>query len=193
MTSTKAIIFDCFGVLTVSTYNAFYAAYFENQPEKIEQARHLDHASNQGNITFDDFIAGLAELASISIDETRAFISRHQPNTELLEYIRDVLKPHYKIGFLSNVADNLVDKVLTKEEQLLFDDFVLSYEVKLAKPDAGIFELAAKRLNVATEECIFVDDVASYCEAARMVKMSAIEYQDFDSFKREIEKLLRLT
>lgn len=190
MAHAKAIIFDCFGVLTVSTYNMFYATYFKNQPKKIEQAKHLDHASNQGNITFEDFIGGLAELANLSIDETREAISKHQPNIKLLDYIRDTLKPHYKIGFLSNVADNLLGQFFTKEEQLLFDDVVLSYEVKLAKPDTAIFELAAKRLGLIPEDCIFVDDVEEYCEAARMTGMSAVVYRDVGSLKAVIAELL---
>jgi len=54
------------------------------------------------------------------------------PNTELLEFIRDELKPRYKIGFLSNVGDDLMDVLFTDEQQALFDDVVLSFSEGIA-------------------------------------------------------------
>lgn len=186
----KAVIFDCFGVLTESTHNRFYTTYFADAPEKVARARELDDAANKGLMSLDAFHKNLSELAGISVRDVEQFVSQHVPNVELLRYIQDSLKPAMKIGFLSNVADNILDVLFTPEQQALFDDVVLSYQVGMAKPEAAIFELAAARLGVDVSECVFVDDIQQYVDGARLAGMQAILYTDFNRFKKDIETTL---
>lgn len=187
----KAIIFDCFGVLAESSYNLFYKTHLSDKPEVVEQIKALDHASNKGSVTFDDFYRGIAELTGMPESEIRDFMSQnHPPNLELFDYIARDLKSKYKIGFLSNVANNLMDELFTKQQQEVFDDVVLSYEVKLAKPDVEIFELAAKRLGVEPHECVFVDDIQAYLGGADIAGMETALYTDFVQFRKNIERLL---
>jgi HAD superfamily hydrolase (TIGR01509 family) len=49
------------------------------------------------------------------------------------------------------------------------DEVVLSFEVGVAKPDAGIYELALSRLGVAAADAVFVDDQVDYCDGAAAV------------------------
>jgi FMN phosphatase YigB (HAD superfamily) len=53
------------------------------------------------------------------------------------------------------------------------DAVVLSFEVGVAKPDAGIYLTALERLRVAPDEAVFVDDQAAYCDGAKTVGMDA--------------------
>lgn len=186
----KTIIFDCFGVLVESSYNNFYSTHLSDKPEIVEQIKALDHASNKGSITHDDFYRGMAELTKMPEAEIRKFMDQTPVNNELFLYIKDRLKPSYKIGFLSNVASNMMDELFTKDQQALLDDVILSFEVNLAKPEVEIFELAADRLGVSTDECIFVDDVQTYLDGADIAGMQTILYEDFDSFKVQMEKYL---
>ncbi|MBP9667597.1 HAD-IA family hydrolase [Candidatus Saccharibacteria bacterium] len=188
--TTRAVIFDCFGVLTESTYKKFYAHYLHNDPEKIQEAKRLDHLANMGTLSTEGLNYQFAALANISVGELQAFISQYYANTELLDYIAAHLKPRYKIGFLSNVASDLMDTLFTVDQQAIFDDVLLSYQVGMAKPAAEIFQLSAARLKVQPEECIFVDDIQQYCDAARAQGMRAITYNDFQDFKAELEALL---
>ncbi|HRF28961.1 MAG TPA: HAD-IA family hydrolase [Candidatus Saccharibacteria bacterium] len=125
------------------------------------------------------------------MEEVVAFVSQHVPNTELLNFIRDELKPRYKIGFLSNVGDNLMDTLFTKEQQALFDDVVLSFEVGIAKPQPEIYELSAKNLGLDTTECVFVDDVQRYIDGAEVAGMEAILFTSTEQFKHDIAKLIQ--
>jgi putative hydrolase of the HAD superfamily len=80
-------------------------------------------------------------------------------NDVLLDYIRE-LKKSYKIGMLSNVANNWIrDYFLTEDEQALFDEMIMSFEVGMTKPDPRIFLLACDRLRVGPHEAVLVDDV----------------------------------
>ena len=49
------------------------------------------------------------------------------------------------------------------------DAVVLSFEVGVAKPDAGIYQAALDALGARPEEAVFVDDQAWYCEGAEAI------------------------
>lgn len=52
------------------------------------------------------------------------------------------------------------------------DALVLSCEVGVVKPDAGIFELAVSLLGVPKEEVLFVDDQPGFCDGAAGIGLS---------------------
>lgn len=88
------------------------------------------------------------------------------------------LRPHYKIGLLSNAWDDLRRKLVRWGLTDLFDDVVNSAEVGLVKPDLQIYTLALARLGVAPAEAVFVDDRQENVEAARQVGMWAVQFTD---------------
>jgi len=184
----KAIIFDCFGVLTADKWHEFRLGLPEDQQP---EASDLNHQYCRGIITKDDFLAAVTELTGRDAAFTRELVDNEDSkNYRLLEYIRE-LKQQYKIGLLSNVATPwITDTFLTAEEQALFDTFVFSYEVRLTKPDRRIFQLAAERLDVQTGECVFVDDIARYAQAARDAGMQAVAYENFPQTQADIIKIL---
>jgi len=186
----KAIIFDCFGVLSTEGFRVFCDKYFENSPDKRATAQDLMDRSCLGNMSFDEFESGLASLGGTSVETVREYLNRNKPNEPLFKLIREELKPKYKIGMLSNSSANWLDELFTPEDINLFDDIILSYEVRVTKPDPRIYQLAAERLGVVVEECILVDDVQRYVEGAEEVGMQAIRYRDFEQMEDELKKLL---
>jgi putative hydrolase of the HAD superfamily len=60
------------------------------------------------------------------------------------------------------------------------DAVVLSFEVGVAKPDAGIYRAALDALGARPEEAVFVDDQAWYCEGAEAIGIRSfmIERED---------------
>jgi putative hydrolase of the HAD superfamily len=97
-----------------------------------------------------------------------------EPNLQL---VRD-LQSAYKLSILSN-ADLSLRGRLEGDIGIhhLFDDVVCSAEVGMAKPEAGIYELAAERLGLEPDECVFVDDLDTNVEAARQVGMRAVLFR----------------
>lgn len=96
------------------------------------------------------------------------------PNVELIR----TLRPRYRLSVLSN-ADLSLRGRLEAEIKIhhLFDDIVCSAEVGMAKPEAAVYRLAAERLGVRPERCLFVDDWDRNVDAARSVGMSAVLYR----------------
>jgi epoxide hydrolase-like predicted phosphatase len=186
----KAIIFDCFGVLTTEAFHAFRNEYFLNSPEKRSSANQLMDNLNAAKISYDVFLSSLAEISGISKEEVETYLSSSQPNKPLFKYIKDNLKGKYRIGMLSNAGGNWLEQMFGKEKAELFDDVVLSYEHGILKPEAEIYKLAAQRLGVKPEECIFIDDNLGHCKGAQKTGMKSICYQDFLQTQKELNKLL---
>jgi putative hydrolase of the HAD superfamily len=62
------------------------------------------------------------------------------------------------------------------------DAIVLSFEVGVAKPDAGIYRAALDALGARPQDAVFVDDQAAYCEGAEAlgIRSFLIVRQDAD-------------
>ena len=72
----------------------------------------------------------------------------------------------------------------------LFDGVILSGVEGVRKPFPEIFLLAATRLGVAPEACVFVDDIRANVEGARAVGMAAVLHRDVAITLPRLEKLL---
>ncbi|MBA3758788.1 HAD-IA family hydrolase [Candidatus Saccharibacteria bacterium] len=184
----KAIIFDCFGVLTTDTWNAFLDTLSDKKA--VQEVREIHRAYNAGllsKLESNEQIEQIAGKSFLELEDSNAQVIK---NDTLLTYITE-LKKNYSIGLLSNIGSNWVrDSFLTDEEQTLFNQMVFSFEVGMNKPDSRMFELVANRLGVEPSEAIMIDDQVTYCQAAHSTGMQAIVYQDFEQFKTELEQLL---
>lgn len=185
----RAIIFDCFGVLTTDTWNAFLNAL--PQTADVTLARELNRAYDKGTIDHDQYLQGVKDATGTEPpDIEKLHDGGVAKNTALLKYIEQ-LSQKYKLGIISNISSNWIrEQLLTAAEQKLFGAMVFSYEVGMTKPDSRMFTLAAERLGVAPEEAVMIDDIESFVLAARDMGMQGIVYHDFDQMKQELEVLL---
>lgn len=185
----SAIIFDCFGVLTSDAWLPFKNKHFGDDRELFQQASDISKQSDAGYITYQDFLAGVADLSGMPFEDVEQAIENNVPNEPLFAVIRE-LKPKYKIGFLSNASAHLLDELFSAEQVTLFDAVSLSYETGFAKPDERAYDNIAERLGVLPEECVFIDDMERNCTAAREAGMQAVWYQDFEQTKTDLLDLL---
>lgn len=187
----EAIIFDCFGVLTADSWRE----YVESRRDEAlkDELNNLDLAHNSGMLSEEDFIKQVSELTGETPEKIDGLVNRETTkNTPLLKYIGELRERGYKIGLLSNVANNWIrDYFLTEEEQELFDMMIFSFETGMTKPDRRIYMLACERLRVGPHEAIFIDDVERYIDAAEHEGLEGIVYKDFNQAKKEIEELLQ--
>lgn len=184
----KAIIFDCFGVLTVDVWRAFC----ESLPDTIDlkAVRDLNHAFDSGFISKAEFFEGVTEETGKrppDIDEGNYSLGK---NEQLISYI-SLLKPRYKTAIMSNISNDWITReLLIAEEQLLFDEMIFSYQVNMIKPDERMYELACTKLGVEPHEAVMIDDVPGNVTAAQQLGMKGIIYDNFEQFKTELEALL---
>ncbi|MGN6472213.1 MAG: HAD family hydrolase [Mycobacteriales bacterium] len=74
----------------------------------------------------------------------------------------------------------------------LFDVVVISGEVGMRKPEPGIFHLAAQRLGLAPEACVFVDDLAPNIRGAEAVGMVGVHHVTPQQTIEELETLFAI-
>lgn len=186
----KALIFDCFGVLTKDWWREFCASLPEGPVS--DKAHELNRQYDAGLLSLKDFVDEVHKATGRKPQPVEDMVTSPEPmkNTELLGYIRQ-LKLNYKIGLISNVGTNWIrDYFLTAEEQMLFDNMVMSFEVGMTKPEPEIYKMAAGNLGVEPSECIFIDDIDRYAEAAEAVGMKGIVYENFRQLKTDLDKML---
>jgi FMN phosphatase YigB (HAD superfamily) len=83
----------------------------------------------------------------------------------------------YPIAILSNTNQAHIDFIRTRYQILsIFKVCIYSYEKGLRKPDAKIYELAARALNVSPEQALLIDDLAENVNAARDLNWNVIQY-----------------
>ncbi len=187
----KAVIFDCFGVLAIDGWLKFCD---ENITDEVRRnkASKLNQLCDKGQMDYEAFLVEMEKMTGIGTDEINARIYERLPkNDQLLGYIKQ-LKPKYKTATLSNISNpDWFGHYFTKEELELFDDFIISREEGIIKPDPEIFKIAARRLDVALNECVFIDDRPNNVKAAEAVGMRGLLYEKFPQFRKDLENLLR--
>ena len=186
---TKAIIFDCFGVLVTSARNALLNDY----PEFKTQISDLGHQSDYGLISRRQFNQSLSEVIGIKPTEIDSrYWGASVIDKSAISWVRELKSSgKYKIGMLSNVGSGFFNKFFSEFEQHeLFDEVILSSEVGMAKPEVMIFELTAQRLGVKPSECIMIDDTKINLDASESAGMRAIWFISTDQAKYELNRLL---
>ena len=79
------------------------------------------------------------------------------------------LKKRYKLALVSNCSVGLSDVLKALGLDRFFEYMILSYEVKVEKPDRRIYLEALQKLDLGPEKCVFVADEISDLEGAREV------------------------
>jgi putative hydrolase of the HAD superfamily len=87
------------------------------------------------------------------------------------------LRPGYRTVILSNADVTLRGRLRQLGVDHLFDAIVSSAEEGLAKPEPAIYRLAAERVGVPPEACVFIDDYDANVRAAEAVGMQGIVYR----------------
>ena len=180
----KALIFDNFGVLMDCTHSKL-SAMFPKFADKIDAINIQADLGEISDETRDDEIAKLIG----SREPVDRVVNAAKVNRELLDYILELHK-HYKTGILSATGANFWRYFDAADLRARFNDVLLSYQVHLTKPNPAIFRLAAQRLGVKTDECVFVDDIPANIAAAENVGMRGILYKNFVQFRQELNAIL---
>ena len=187
----RAIVFDCYGVMVGSSFWDIYHAAGGDIRKDQQFVDDMLARANAALISNEDFSRTVAKQLHISVDEWLEYTRRmEQPNKPLLEYIRAELKPHYKIGLLSNANRDSVERRMPADALAMMDAVVVSGEVGYMKPDSEIFELTAKRLDVLPDQMVFIDDLQDYVDAARRLGIPSVRYTSLEALRPKLTEIL---
>jgi epoxide hydrolase-like predicted phosphatase len=109
---------------------------------------------------------------------------------EMYELMRDLRQAGIRTCLLSNSwGNNDYPRDVFPE---LFDAWVISAEVGMRKPEERIFLLAAERLGLPPDQCVFIDDIQANVDAAAALGMAGILHRDPLATTAHLAALLNL-
>lgn len=92
----------------------------------------------------------------------------------------------YPLYVLSNASDKFYDYFPRFSSLDFFDGIVVSADVHIVKPSAGIYTHLLETYHLKPEECLFIDDRLNNVEGARAVGMQGHLFTgDFDAIIKE--------
>jgi epoxide hydrolase-like predicted phosphatase len=183
----KAIIFDFFDVIRTDIYRSWLNLHgYDKKGNFLDVKQEL----NLDEINFDEFLHKLSDINN----QTAESISEEMQNGakvdhDVVELIKK-LRKNYRVILLSNSPSGLLRGLLQEDDlEKYFDEIIISSEVGLIKPNAEIFQLTLKRVELRPEECIFIDDSEKNTAASEAVGIKAILYTNSSSLKTSLKKL----
>jgi HAD superfamily hydrolase (TIGR01509 family) len=111
-------------------------------------------------------------------------------NGAAVEVLSRVKAAGYKTLLLSNTDPERFGFVRRRfPEIFFFDAYVLSYELKLLKPDPAIYLAAVRLAGVRPDECVFIDDMEENIAGAVETGFAGIHYRPETDLAIELVKL----
>lgn len=184
-----AVIFDCFGVLYASSLRVLESLA---PPERVQELRDAAVRSDYGYLTRLEFAEIAGEIVGRSAAEVETIINSSRLRDEMMvDYVKELRGRGYKTAMLSNIGADAIDRLfISSELHNLFDTVVLSYQVKLVKPDPQIFELTAQRLGAMPTDCVMIDDSTDNCAGAETTGMQAVVCTNARQTIQQLNELL---
>ena len=105
----------------------------------------------------------------------------------MFDVVRGARQAGLKTALLSNSWGAFYPLELFGE---MFDAVVISAEVGLRKPELEIFQLAADRIGLPPEQCVFIDDVEANITAARAAGLTGVRHRTASETAAQLSDLL---
>jgi putative hydrolase of the HAD superfamily len=113
-----------------------------------------------------------------------------RPDEVMLAFVAEMRAQGVKIAILSNSwGSDYFDPYAPWKLHDRADVVVISDEVRMRKPEPGIFALVVDKLGVPASECVFVDDIAAYLAPAKAIGMVTVHHIDAESTIAELRRV----
>ncbi|MFD0795755.1 HAD family hydrolase [Mucilaginibacter litoreus] len=156
-----------------------------------------------------NFIFNVYEIGSITLDQYLDTVIFNQPRDFVREDFKDFIFSQSKelpdmlawlkewkkdCGFriisINNEGKELNDYRVRKFKlHECFDAFISSCEVKMRKPDPGIWQLAMGIAQATPEQCVYFDDRIMFVRMAENLGIRAYQHTSFEKTKKILNDL----
>jgi len=198
----KCIIFDLGDVIIDLDFSRFFNEVITpsplNKPKTpimLEFFRQSD-TYHQGKISNKEFYNQACEILQVCALDQKQFFDAFNSiiselNVEMVELIRKIkMNNDFKLMCLSNINSSHW-KYLKKQKWdiwELIDEFILSHEIQLTKPDPKIFEYTLKKAGCQPEEILYIDDGLNNIRSASDLGFIGIRFTDITTLIEDLKK-----
>lgn len=194
----KTIIFDYAGVLTPTKNNYLFAKKHHKRFKlTTKELMTKTYINWQDALTSkrseSKFWKELSKDLKINSEELRDLIIETFPLDQKILEIIDKIRGRYKILMLSNQVESWLEKVI-RDNNLRdkFHHLINSYQVGFKKPDKMIFQIALERSESQSDEVLFIDDSEENIKTAKKLGMEVILFDNFEQFRSEFNKFVKV-
>jgi putative hydrolase of the HAD superfamily len=141
---------------------------------------HYNDEACRGALSMDDFNTALAKRLGLGYFDWRKYyldaVEPIKPMQKLLFWAAE----RYQIGLISNIMPGFIAAMHRRGllPDAAYDAVVDSSEVHAIKPEAKIYEIAAKRAGCAPEEILLIDDSRANLMAAEKLGWHVLWFDD---------------
>jgi putative hydrolase of the HAD superfamily len=194
----KILFFDVGGILLSNGWG-------HEAREEAAKRFNLDYAEVNA---LHNFIFNVYEIGSVTLDEYldtvifnhprdfvredfKEFIYSTSIELPMLQFLKEWKKDcGFRIISLNNEGKELNDYRVRKFKlHECFDAFVSSCEVKMRKPDPGIWQLAMGIAQASPQQCVYFDDRKMFVDTAQKLGIRSFQHTSLESTKKILETL----
>lgn len=195
----RAVISDLGKVILWFDNKIFFrklAPHSPHSPEKIRERIlsnfNLVELFDKGKLTPEEFYEKVAVIFDAKISRDDFFAAYRDVfwlNPPVLPVLKK-LRGQCRLVLLSNTDIARFGYIREKfPEILIFDAYVLSYEVGFMKPHPKIYEAALEEVGALASECVFIDDLDENIEGAGRLGMKTVLYKPGTDLEKELQAL----
>ncbi len=193
-TNIRAIIFDFGGVLIKWDPHKLFNKYFANDTIAIDKfLAEINFSawnlSQDRGYPFGQAVKDLSAQFPQYAHLIRAYDEEWEESitgviSGTVEILQKLKTAGYRLYGLTNWSAEKFALVRYKYEIFnIFDDIVVSGEVKLIKPDPAIFNMLLRRIHCKPKECLLVDDSQHNLNSAQKIGFTTIHFTSPPSLK----------
>ncbi len=193
----RAIVFDLGKVLIPFEWQRGYDAFAAASPYPAEEVRAriketgLFEGFERGKVEPREVAERVSKVLGLSVgfDEfQKLWSSIFLPETIVPDNMLERLRRNHRLLLLSN-TDAIHFRWVKDRYPILrhFDDFVLSFELGLRKPEPGIYQATISRAGCEAREIFFTDDREENVEGAIQAGIDAVQFLGVEQLERELK------
>ena len=112
-----------------------------------------------------------------------------EPNPDIVPLVES-LSSRYRMVIGSN-TDELHQQRVESVQPIIatFDDFLLSYELGVLKPDPEFYEKGLAKLGLTPDQCFFTDDRQNNVDSAISVGIQSVNFESVPQLETALEAL----
>ena len=109
-----------------------------------------------------------------------------RPRRRMQTLVAQLKQRGYCVFYLSNIPEDVLDLLMHRDFEGLFDGGVASCEVKINKPAPRIYQALLDKYHLRADECIFIDDRAENLVAASALGFGSYEMHNVGTLLRSL-------
>jgi epoxide hydrolase-like predicted phosphatase len=189
------IFFDVGGVMVVDYVDhkvLDLAEKYDKDPDLMLHLRKKYRVlADMGQISDKEFWQKVLETVNVTaVEDDWKFESYEEKIEGGIEIAEQLKQQGYRIAVLSNDSKQSSDYRRQKYNfDSLFDDAIFSYQYGIIKPEPKLFEIALKKLKVAPDQSVFIDDRLENITASERIGIHSILFKNSKQLIGELGRL----